>query len=74
MCQNSIDVRRKTDCCFAHSLTRCWFARAFAASPEQAQTAIAYISLAQASVGHPFTQETMDMYEFTSAVEAPVVD
>jgi hypothetical protein len=42
-------------------------------SPEQAQTAIAYISLAQASVGHPFTQETMDMYEFTSAVEVPTM-
>jgi hypothetical protein len=42
-------------------------------SAEQAQDAIGYITLAQAAVGHAFTKESMEMYEFKSAIEEPTL-
>ena len=42
-------------------------------SAEQAQTAIGYITLAQAAVGYAFTKESMEMYEFKGEIEAPTL-
>jgi hypothetical protein len=42
-------------------------------SAEQAQQAIGYITLAQATVGHVFTKESMEMYEFKGEIEAPTL-
>lgn len=42
-------------------------------SAEQAQTAIGYITLAQAVVGNAYTKESMEMYEFKGAIEAPTL-
>ena len=42
-------------------------------SAEQAQSTIGYITLAQAAVGHVFTKESMEMYEFKGEIEAPTL-
>jgi hypothetical protein len=42
-------------------------------SAEQAQSAIGYITLAQAVVGNAFTKESMEMYEFKGEIEAPTL-
>merc|ERR1712167_546055 len=39
----------------------------------QALNAIGYITLAQATVGHAFTKESMEMYEFKTAIEGPTL-
>jgi hypothetical protein len=38
-----------------------------------AQNAIAYVTLAQSLVGHAFTKETMDMYEFKDEISEPTI-
>jgi hypothetical protein len=42
-------------------------------SAAQAQSAIGYITLAQALVGHAWTKESMEMYEFTGPIEDPTI-
>jgi len=42
-------------------------------SAEQAQSAMGYVTLAQAAVGHAFTKESMEMYEFKGEIEAPTL-
>jgi hypothetical protein len=40
-------------------------------SAEQAQTFLGGLTLAQAVVGHAFTKESMEMYEFSGPIEGP---
>jgi hypothetical protein len=47
--------------------------RGGAISAEQAQTAIGYITLAQSAVGHAYTSESMEMYEFKSTLEETTI-
>jgi len=42
-------------------------------SAEDAQNYLGYITLAQAVVGHAFTKESIDVYEFKSEIEAPTL-
>jgi len=57
----------------AHKTAPVMKLRGGAISAETAQSAIGYIQFAQAAIGYQFTKESMDMYEFKGAIEAPTL-